>query len=87
MKSQEDKLFFTNYQRLDEEVIFSEIMNILRNTPSIRIGEKNIFPSEDIYKCNILNEEFELVFDIDYGGYIRSSSKKALEKLQNILNN
>lgn len=85
-QNQKDKLWFTNYKRLDEEIVFNDIMNILKNVNSVSIGNKVVGPSEDIYRCNISNEEFELVFDIDYGGYIQSNSEKALDILEKILN-
>ncbi|SHI90346.1 hypothetical protein SAMN05444401_1739 [Clostridium amylolyticum] len=85
-QNQKDKLFFTNYKRLDEEIVFNEIVDILKSNPSVSIGNKIVGPSEDIYSCNILKEEFELVLDIDYGGYIQSNSEKALNLLENILN-
>ena len=85
-KNSKDKLFFTNYNRIDEQVVFDEIVGILKRNPCIILGEKTIGPSEDIYKCKISDEKFELVFDIDYGGYIQSESEKAIKEIENILN-
>ena len=85
-ESSKDKLFFANYKRIDEEIVFSEIKDILNNTPTITIGDKMIGPSEDIFKCSISGKAFELVFDIDYGGYIYSNSQKTLKSLEDILN-
>lgn len=87
-RTQDDKnkLFFTNYKRIDEEIVFNEIMQILKDNPNIKISDKEIAPSEDMYRCSISDKGFELIFDIDYGGYIYSNSEKTLEILEKILN-
>lgn len=81
-----NKLFFTNYKRIDEEIVFNEIMQLLKDNPDVKISDKEIAPSKDMYKCSISDEGFELIFDIDYGGYIYSDSEKILEILEKILN-
>ena len=86
IKNKNNELVITNYRDMDEQEIFDGIFNILKNNSAIYIGNKIIGPSEDIYKCKFLNEEFILVYDIDYGVFINSSSEVIIEKLQEILN-
>ncbi|MFQ9978635.1 hypothetical protein [Clostridium cadaveris] len=86
-KNESNKLFFTNYKRIDEEEVFNEIKTILYNNPLIMIEEKKVYPAEDIYPCKILDKDFELVYDIDYGGYIYSNSDEVISLLEKILNN
>lgn len=86
VSGKENKLFFTNYKRISEDLVFNEIKDILGSNSSILMGDKTIRPSEDIYKCKIEDLDFDLVYDIDYGGSIYSESKEAINKLENILN-
>ncbi|QLY81859.1 hypothetical protein [Clostridium intestinale] len=86
IKNKNNKLLITNYEGIDEQEIFIDIFNILKNNSAIYIGKKIIGPSEDIYKCKFINEEFILVYDIGYGVFINSSSEVIIEKLQEILN-
>jgi len=86
LSDEKDKLYFTNYNRVDDEIVFNQVKDILIKNPMINIGDKIIGPSEDIYKCNISGQSFELIFDIDYGGLIHSNSEEALKILEDILN-
>ncbi|MEG2354251.1 MAG: hypothetical protein RSB70_06430 [Clostridium sp.] len=85
-KNTKDKLYFTNYNRLDEEEVFNSIMDTLKAVQTVSIGSKKVGPSEDVYECNINGVGFSLVYDIDYGGLIQSDSQEALKLLEEILN-
>lgn len=84
--NQSNKLFFTNYKRIDEKTVFNNIKYILEQNPDIIINNKKTGPSEDIYECRLNDESFDLIYDIDYGGFIYSSSDKVIEKLEKLLN-
>lgn len=86
VSGKENKLFFTNYKRISEDLIFDKIKEILSSNSSILMGDKTIRPSEDIYKCKLEDLDFDLVYDVDYGGSIYSESKEVINKLENILN-
>lgn len=77
-----DNLEFTNYERIDEELLFNQIMSKLNKNPNIVIGNKIVCPSEDLYHSSIDGEKFTLCYDIDYGSSIHCESKAAVEKLK-----
>lgn len=80
------KLYFTNYDRLSEEVIFERVKDKLSEDNDFKINDTLQTPSEDIYKCNIGKYKFELVFDIDYGVYINTQDKNAVSYLKEYFN-
>lgn len=86
LSDKKNQLYFTNYNRVDEEIVFNQVKDILSKNPIINIGDKTIGPSEDIYNCTISGQSFELIFDIDYGGLIHSNSQKTLKILEDIIN-
>ena len=75
------KLYFNNYDRVDEEVLFQQVFTKLKEGTGIVIGKKQIGPSEDFYKCKIYDLPFELFYDIAYGTSIYAADSEALEKL------
>ena len=79
-------LYFTNYDRVDEEVHFQQIFTKLKADPSISIGKKQIGPSEDYYDCKISNSPFTLCYDIDYGTSVYAEDTEAIKKLLNFFN-
>ena len=87
INKQSKELIFINYERVDEIEIFNNIKDILSNNELIEIGKKIIGPSEDIYECKLNNNEFSLIYDIDYGGCIRSENTLVLDELETIINN
>ena len=87
INKQSNELIFINYKDLDEIEVFNNIKDILANNELIQIGKKIIGPSEDIYKCKLNNNEFNLIYDIDYGGCICSENTLVLDELEIIINN
>lgn len=85
-EKEKNKLFFTNYERIDDEIVFNQIVSILSENPLILIGQKKIGPLEDLYLCKLRHEHFELVFDINYGGLISSKSEMVINQLEKIIN-
>lgn len=77
---------FTNYERIDEDELFKFVLEKLKSIPEINIGEVQIDPSEDYYKCTISREEFTLFFDINYGVFIHAKSPHSREMLLNVFN-
>lgn len=87
ISKQSNELIFINYKGLDEIEVFNNIKDILSNNELIQIGKKIIGPSEDFYKCKLNNNEFYLIYDIDYGGCICSENTLVLDELEIIINN
>nr|WP_314460709.1 hypothetical protein [uncultured Clostridium sp.] len=83
MNGKPEILEFTNYERLDEEKLFSNVYEKLKENSDISIGEKKTGPSEDFYKCTLLGSPFTLFFDIDYGPSIYAESPEVIQKLIN----
>lgn len=78
---------FSNYDRVDESIIFQNVFDLLSKNKDVVIGGKTIGPSENIYKCSIAKDIFELHYDIDYGVNIISDSSQAISKLMQYFNN
>lgn len=77
-------LYFTNYDRIDEEVLFQNILVKLKSSPEIEIGKKQTGPAEDLYGCKLSGSSFWLVYDIDYGTSIRVNDIETIRKLKEI---
>lgn len=79
------ELYFTNYDRVDEDILFQQVLTKFKKNHHIEIGEKEVFPSEDLYRCKVLGTSFLLIFDIDYGTSIQADDIETIQKLQEIL--
>jgi hypothetical protein len=77
---------FTNYDRVDEGIIFQNAIEMLQSNETVIIGEKNIGPSEDYYKCSIDDKPFTFFYDVNYGASIVSDDKVAIQKLMEYFN-
>ena len=86
MSNEPNRLGFTNYERIDEEILFQDILTQLKSDSRVEVGEKQIGPSEDYYYCNINGRPFILFFDIDYGTEIYSNDVDALRELKEMCN-
>ena len=75
-------LYFTNYNRIEEEILFQNVLSKLESCKEIEIGRKQIGPSEDLYKCKWSDLAFCLVYDIDYGTYIQADDEKVIQRLK-----
>lgn len=76
-----NELWFTNYDRLDEEILFQQITEKLKSIPGVVIGTKRIGPSEDLYDCAFGKNSFQLCYDLDYGTSIYAEDTAVLESL------
>lgn len=81
-----NELWFTNYDRLDEEILFQQIKERLMAIPDVVIGAKKIGPSEDFYECSFAKKPFQLCFDLDYGTSIYAQDTAVLDKLTKYFN-
>lgn len=81
MNGRPDLLEFTNYERVDEEILFEQILEKLQCNPNVVIGERQIGPSEDFYNCSIGKFPFTLVYDLVYGPSVHSENPEAIKKL------
>lgn len=76
------RLYFANSNRIEEEILFQNILTKLESCKEIEIGRKQIGPSEDLYKCKWSDWSFCLVYDIDYGTYIQADDEKVIQRLK-----
>ena len=74
-------LSFTNYERVSEEVLYSQVEENLKENPLVSYGKKISGPSEEIQEYRIDGYPFCLVNDFDYGIEIHSESQEAISKL------
>lgn len=86
MSNRENCLYFSNYQRVDEEIIFNKALEYLKNDKSFAVSNELKGPSENIYNCSVKNYNFELILDVDYGTYIRSDNNETIEYLKAYFN-
>ena len=84
LDNEPNRLCFTNYNKIDEEVLFQNIFKTLKNCKDIEIGRKHIGPSEDLYDCKLSDFSFTLVYDIDYGTYIQVDDVKIIPMLETL---
>lgn len=82
--SEPKRLYFANFNRIEEEILFQNILTKLESCKEIEIGRKQIGPSEDLYKCKWSDWSFCLVYDIDYGTYIQADDEKVIQRLKKI---
>jgi len=81
MNGKPENLEFTNYERIDEEELFSKVYERLKENPDISIGKKQMGPSEDFYECTFSDASFTLFFDIDYGPSIYAENPEVIKEL------
>lgn len=81
MNGRPEILEFTNYERMDEEKLFSNVYERLKENSDISIGEKQTGPSEDFYECTFSGSPFTLFFDIDYGPSVYAESPEVMQEL------
>lgn len=79
------ELFFTNFDRVDEFILFQQVLEKLENNQNVQIGAKKVLPSENLYECKIDDSAFWLLYDIDYGTSIQVEDIETISKLKNIL--
>ena len=81
------RIDFTNYDRLDEEILTNMILGKIKQNNTITIGKCIMGPSENLYNCYINDMPFSLVCDLIYGAFIYSESNKAIDELLVYFNN
>ena len=86
MKNDENRLYFANYSRIDERIIFDNALELLRKNNSFVEGNTIVGPSEDIKDCSLNGFYFSLVYDVDYGTHIYSNDKKSIDTLKQYFN-
>lgn len=69
-KNEPNRLYFQNYDRVDESVIFDNASDIIRKDSSFLLGAKSETPLEIIQEFKFQDISLELVNDISYGTYI-----------------
>lgn len=70
IKNEPKKLYFQNYDRIDESVIFDNARDVINRDSSFLLGAKFETPLEIIQEFNFQEKSLELVNDINYGVYI-----------------
>ena len=82
LTNNENCIYFSNQDRIDEKTIFNGVLEGLKNDKSFKIKNKLKGPYEDIYRCSIGNHNFDLILDIDYGTFIKSTNRVTIEYLK-----
>lgn len=85
LESDPNRLWFTNYDRMDETIIFSRVLESLGDNPDIIIGEKKTGPYMDQYECLLSDNPFLLFYDLDYGPGIYAESQELISVLKEYL--
>ncbi len=86
IEGQLDRIFFSNFERVDESIIFDMVLEKLKNNKNVIIGKKIIGPSEDLYNCKMDDSEFSIIFDLDEGVSIFSKNTSITDKIKRIFN-
>jgi len=86
MKNKPNEISFTNYNRVDEEIILQNALGLLQKNNNIIIGNKVTGPSEDIYNCSISQKPFTLIYDRNYGPSIVSDDQDVIKELVEYFN-
>ena len=82
LKEREEYIEFTNYDNVDDILIFNEVMERLKQLPDVVVGRKRIGPWEDYYICKLDGNEFTVYYDIDYGDVtIYAESKMVRDRI------
>lgn len=76
-----EEIGFTNYEGIDESELFDIVVNQLNKCDDIKIGKKQVGPSEDFYECSVGGLEFTLFNDIDYSTSIYAKEPHARKKI------
>jgi hypothetical protein len=87
LRNNENCLYFSNHERIDEEIIFNEVLEFFKKDKSFTIKDELKGPSENIYKCSIGRYNFDLILDMDYGTFIKSDNRAAIEHLKTYFDN
>ncbi|WP_336047090.1 hypothetical protein [Solibacillus ferritrahens] len=84
--NEKDKLFFKNYQSVDENSIFQEAKIILEKDEQINFTKYQEAIWLDTWYGLLNNVKFELSLDINYGAMVLCTDEKTLAELEVILN-
>lgn len=84
LEKRPNELYFTNYDRAPENELFLHVSDVLSSCDDIKIKEKRICPTEDIYQCTLGEKGFELIYDVDYGPSIHSSDEEVLDRISKL---
>lgn len=78
------RLYFTNYERRPDEEEFAEILGILKKH-NVIISDKIMGPDCDLFKCNIKDVEFNLIYSIDgEGSFIYCDDSEGMKFLESL---
>ncbi len=83
--SQPETIFFKNIERIPENDIYKNVLRILGKDKKIIIGEETDRALQFVRSCSYCGEQFEIVYDIDYGVMIHAQNLSLKVKLLNLL--
>ncbi len=86
LSSESDRLGICNYEKKDEDIIFDEVLSILKNTKNIAMDEPKEYPYCDMADGECEQGHFVLIYDLNYGTEIKGDSKDVLDYLEQVLN-
>ena len=82
LQGEMNTLEFTNYERIAEVDLLNRILQALKDNPNMKVGEKQIGPSEDYYYCAFNENPFILYFDLNYGPSIYAKDVELISALK-----
>lgn len=79
IKDDEKRIYFRNMERRPAEEELDEAMDILRKE-GCKVGKKQMYGLDDLYKCSIGNEAFNLIYTGEEA-FLFSENKETIRKL------
>lgn len=82
----DNRLYFKNYNGIDESVIFQNILKKLKEDEKFTVNKTVIKPLKEITECSMGDLKFDVIYDIDDGPFIFSESKEIIDELEKYFN-
>ena len=76
-----NSIYFQNYERIDESVIFDAIIEKLSADSTVILGQTQELPYCLLKNCKLKDDSFDIILDDNYGAYIVSTSNEVLKKI------
>ncbi len=80
-------IIIRNTERQSEDVFFNKIVIAFENNRNILIKNKIMGPSENVVIAECNGDEFNLIYDIDYGIYPIECTANNVDYVFDIVNN
>lgn len=80
-------LYFQNFERIDESIIYRNVLSILKEQSNIIFYSEELLPFADVTRGIFKTIPFYVGLDLNYGTYIRCDDQKCLNEIELILQN